>query len=97
MNKPQIMIYRIKADSKELRDKIRDWSEINIKVSWNFGISTWDPSADDEGKWGLLIDGGTVQIKEKLLSAFQGRAFIIQESDENSAWAMSGDLRNSRS
>jgi hypothetical protein len=52
-------------------------------VPWDVRISAWSPDDDDEGKWGLFIDGGTVSMKRKLLSAFKGRPLSIDASTDS--------------
>ena len=80
MTQSEMMNYTIKADSEELRDKILDWIEKNNDPPWDVTISTWNPDDDDDGKWGLFVDGGTVSMKRELLSAFKGLPLSIAES-----------------
>jgi hypothetical protein len=83
MTQPEMMNYTIKTDSEELRDKILDWIEQNNNVPWDVRISTSNPDDDDEGKWGLFIDGGTVSMRRKLLSAFKGQPLSIDASADS--------------
>jgi hypothetical protein len=83
MTQAQMMNYTIKTDSEELRDKILDWIEKNNDPPWDVRIDAWSSDDDDEGKWGLFVDGGTVSMKRKLLSAFKGLPLSIDESTDS--------------
>jgi hypothetical protein len=84
MTKPLMMNYTITADNEAMRDQIVRWIETNITVPWELRMSSWGPDEDNEGKWGLFVDGGTVSTKRKRLSAFPDSSFVVQESGESS-------------
>ena len=84
MTQPSMVNYEIKADNEDLRDRILAWAESNIHAPWEVRFNTWDPEDDDENKWGMFVDGGTVGTRRKLLAAFQGEPFIIRGSGDSS-------------
>jgi hypothetical protein len=78
-----MMNYTIKTDSEELRNKILNWLEINICPPWTVTIDTWSPDDDDEGKWASSSTAERSPPRERVLSAFKGELFSIQESGES--------------
>jgi hypothetical protein len=89
MTEPEMMNYVIRADTQDLRDRILAWAETNIIADWAMVLRTWTPDDDMYEKWGLFIDGGTVDTMGKLLAHFRGEPFSIEESSDS--WVTSED------